>query len=210
VNLIGGKAALKVSTESSAPVRLVYASRMTSARRIEMKNVSWFGPYFEVDERIPAAVRDSISANEWKHFCSDVKACTQPMQVNLMLAHFGVLLSTCFLSVGLIWQIWDISVGFGSLLFSVSLKQFAIANILSHLYDVCEKHSRSDRTFHVRQMWGHIHMEISIAPTAQTALNPELAFVQNNPTQSAASRLQELDSMGQMITPQECAEKSLI
>jgi hypothetical protein len=50
-------------------------------------------------------------------------------------------------------------------------------------------------------------LEISIAPTAQTPLNPELEFVQNNPAQSAASRLHELDSMQQMITPQEYAEK---
>jgi hypothetical protein len=81
----------------------------------------WFLPYFLVDERIPAAARDSISASEWKHFCSDVKACYQPMQQHLMVAHFGVSFSMCFFLAGLTYShLMYYFEGLGTLLVSAS------------------------------------------------------------------------------------------
>jgi hypothetical protein len=151
----------------------------------------WFVPFFVVDERIPAATRDSISASEWKDFCSDVKARYQPMQQHLAEALVYGFLSMYFFLAGLIYLQLGIILGGFCYFFimSVSLNQLAMVDILSELYKVCEKHSRSDRTFHVRQTWGHIRLELSIAPTAQTPLNPELAFVQNNATDDHPTRM---------------------
>ena len=174
---------------------------MMSAR-IELKK----GPFYGIDETMPASLQDYMSKDEWSDFADTVQRTTKGLNYTSCLPLLFFI--AYIVSIFTFYNPRIIATFFVIFIVSIIGIQCYFHSILRELHTVCEEFSTPDRTLHVRyqreyQGGSQIYLELSVNRTAMTPLNPEAVFVKDN---YLSSRRDQLEHIKHLLSPQEYKE----